>query len=226
MALQASGQIKYSEIIAEFGTPISGGLGEYRISESVGTLNNLPLDSDTCGPNANADIPQTGEIKFSDFYNARLNHIVDLYSPSLNNTFRQDAKQRWSSGNVHIVGSSKTGKTPPPDTVNDKVIINVNAKIGSSKGIQTHCALKTGFWDTGTNLKIEIGTSGRLYGSGGNGGSGNGCGSNSGGKGGNPGQNASGGNSGSNGNSGYYIDGASYVYSWVATGDRRGRSGN
>ena len=64
------------------------------------------------------------------------------------------------------------------------------------------------------------------YNSGGNGGSGNGCGSNSGGKGGNPGQNASGGNSGSNGNSGYYIDGASYVYSWVATGDRRGRSGN
>ena len=172
MALQASGQIKYSEIIAEFGTPISGGLGEYRISESVGTLNNLPLDSDTCGPNANADIPQTGQIKFSDFYNARLNHIVDLYSPSVNNTSRQDAKQRWSSGNVHIVGSSKTGKTPPPDTVNDKVIIYVNATISSSKGTQTHCALKTGFWDSGTNLKIEIGTSGRLYGSGGNGGSG------------------------------------------------------
>ena len=64
------------------------------------------------------------------------------------------------------------------------------------------------------------------YNSGGNGGSGNGCGSNSGGKGGNPGQNGSGGNSGSNGNSGYYIDGASYVYSWVANGDRRGRSGN
>ena len=38
------------------------------------------------------------------------------------------------------------------------------------------------------------------------------------------GQNGSGGNSGSNGNSGNYIDGASYVYSWVATGDRRGRS--
>ena len=27
MALQASGQIKYSEIIAEFGTPNSGGIG-------------------------------------------------------------------------------------------------------------------------------------------------------------------------------------------------------
>ena len=171
MALQASGQIKYSEIIAEFGTPISGGLGEFRISENVGTLNNLPLDSDTCGPNANADIPQSGQIKFSDFYNARLNHIVDLYSIG-NNTSRQDAKQRWSSGNVHIVGSTKTGKTPPPDTVDDKVIINVNATIASGKGTQSHCALKTGFWDSGTNLKIEIGTSGKLYGSGGNGGSG------------------------------------------------------
>ena len=47
MALQASGQIKYSEIIAEFGTPTNtnGGIGEYRISENVGTLTNLPLDT-------------------------------------------------------------------------------------------------------------------------------------------------------------------------------------
>ena len=63
------------------------------------------------------------------------------------------------------------------------------------------------------------------YNSGGNGGAGNGCGSNAGGSGGNPGNNGSGGNSGSNGNSGYYIDGSGYIYSWIATGDRRGRSG-
>ena len=172
MALQSSGTIRYSEIIAEFGTPTNGGLGEFRISESVGTLNNLPLDADTCGPNANADIPQTGEIRFSDFYNSRLNQIVDLYSPSVNNTSRQDAKQRWVSGNVHIVGSTKTGKTQPPNTVDDKVTINLNATIISAKGTQTHCALKTGFWDSGTQLKIEIGTAGRLYGSGGDGGAG------------------------------------------------------
>ena len=172
MALPSSGTIKYSQIIAEFGTPNSGGLGEFRISENVGTLSNLPLDSDTCGPNANADIPQTGPIKFSDFYNSRLNQIVDLYSPSVNNTSRQDAKQRWVSGNVHIVGSTKTGKTQPPNTVDDKVTINLNATIISAKGTQTHCALKTGFWDSGTQLKIEIGTAGRLYGSGGDGGAG------------------------------------------------------
>ena len=172
MALPSSGTIKYSQIIAEFGTPNAGGIGTYRISEDVGSLTDLPLDSDTCGPNANADIPQTGPIKFSDFYNSRLNQIVDLYSTSVNNTSRQNAKDRWNNGNVHIVGSSKTGKTQPPNTVDDKVIINVNATISSVKGTQTHCALRTGNWDPNTTLKIEIGTSGKLYGSGGNGGTG------------------------------------------------------
>ena len=163
MALQASGQIKYSEIIAEFGTPNSGGIGEYRLSENVGTLTNLPLD---------IGVPQTGQIKFSDFYSKRLNQVVDLYSTSVNNTSRQNAKDRWNNGNVHVVGSTKTGKTKPPNTIDDRVIINLNATISSVKGTQTHCALRTGNWDTGTSLEIEIGTSGKLYGSGGDGGSG------------------------------------------------------
>ena len=171
MALTSSGTIKYSEIIAEFGTPNNGGIGEFRLSENVGSLTNLPLDADTCGVNANADIPQSGEIKFSDFYNSRLNQVVDLYSIG-NSTSRQNAKDRWNNGNVHIVGSTKTGKTQPPDTINDKVIINVNATIRSVKGTQTHCALRTGNWDSNTSLKIEIGTSGKLYGSGGDGGTG------------------------------------------------------
>ena len=162
MALQASGQIKYSEIIAEFGTPSSGGIGEYRLSENVGTLTNLPLDT---------GVPQSGEIKFSDFYSKKLNQVVDLYSIG-NSTSRQNAKDRWNNGNVHIVGSTKTGKTQPPNTNDDRVIINVNATIRSVKGTQTHCALRTGNWDSGTVLEIEIGTSGKLYGSGGNGGTG------------------------------------------------------
>jgi len=163
MALTASGQIKYSEIIAEFGTPNSGGLGEFRLSENVGSLTNLPLDT---------GVPQSGQIKFSDFYSKRLNQVVDLYSTSVNNSSRQNAKDRWNNGNVHIVGSTKTGKTQPPDTVEDRVIINVNATISSAKGTQTHCALRTGNWDSNTTLEIEIGTSGKLYGSGGDGGTG------------------------------------------------------
>ena len=162
MALQASGQIKYSEIIAEFGTPNNGGLGEFRISENVGSLTNLPLDT---------GVPQSGQIKFSDFYSKKLNQVVDLYSIG-NSTSRQNAKDRWNTGNVHIVGSTKTGKSQPPDTVDDRVIINVNATIRSVKGTQTHCALRTGNWDSGTVLEIEIGTSGKLYGSGGDGGTG------------------------------------------------------
>ena len=162
MALTASGTIKYSEIIAEFGTPNSGGLGEFRLSENVGSLTNLPLDT---------GVPQSGQIKFSDFYSKRLNHVVDLHSIG-NSTTRQNAKDRWNNGNVHIVGSTKTGKTQPPDTVEDRVIINVNATIASAKGTQTHCALRTGNWDTNTTLEIEIGTSGKLYGSGGDGGTG------------------------------------------------------
>ena len=146
MALTASGQIKYSEIIAEFGTPNSGGLGEFRISESVGSLPDLPLDT---------GVPQSGQIKFSDFYSKRLNQVVDLYSID-NNTTRQNAKDRWNNGNVHIVGSTKTGKTQPPDTVEDRVIINVNKIIGSAQGTQTHCALRTGNWDSNTTLEIEI----------------------------------------------------------------------
>ena len=162
MALQASGTIRYSEIIAEFGTPNNGGLGQYRISENVGSLSNLPLDT---------GVPQSGQIKFSDFYSKRLNQVVDLHSIG-NSTSRQNAKDRWNNGNVHIVGSSKTGKTQPPDTIDDRVIVNVNNTIRSVKGTQTHCALRTGNWDSGTVLEIEIGTSGKLYGSGGNGGSG------------------------------------------------------
>ena len=164
MALQASGTIKYSQIITEFGTPNNGGLGEFRLGggEDVGSLSDVPLD---------VGVPVSGQIKFSDFYSKRLNQIVDLHSIG-NNTVRQDAKDRWNNGNVHIVGSSRTGKTQPPDTIDDRIIINVNNTIGSAQGTQTHCALKTGTWDSGTTLVIEIGPSGKLYGSGGKGGNG------------------------------------------------------
>ena len=126
--------------------------------ENVGSLVDVPLD---------VGVPIVGEIKFSDFYGKRLNQIVDLHSSSVNNTFRQDAKQRWFNGNVHIVGSTFTNKGIPADTVDDRVIINVNQKIGSTKGTQTHCAMKTGDWDSGTILEIEVGSSGELYGAGG-----------------------------------------------------------
>ena len=56
MTLQSSGQIKFSEIAAEFGNPTSNKFGNYRVSQNIGTLTNLPLD---------VGIPQSGQIKFS-----------------------------------------------------------------------------------------------------------------------------------------------------------------
>ena len=170
MALQAPGgspptnPIKYSQIIAEFGTPNNGGLGEFRLGggENVGSLTNIPLD---------VGIPVSGEIKFRDFYSKRLNQVVDLHSIA-NNSVRQDAKDRWNNGNVHVVGSTKTGKTKPPDTIDDRVIVNVDVSIGSTNLTQNHCAVKTGTWDSGTILEIEIGSNGQLYGAGGKGGDG------------------------------------------------------
>ena len=49
MALQASGTIRYSEIIAEFGTPNNGGLGQYHISEKLqNPIVKLPWDCFKC----------------------------------------------------------------------------------------------------------------------------------------------------------------------------------
>lgn len=60
---------------------------------------------------------------------------------------------------------------------------------------------------------------------GGGGGGGSGCGSNGGGSGGGIGADGQGSSCGG-GQRGAYIDGASYVYSWITEGDRRGRSIN
>ena len=68
MAVKSSGSpLSFSEIEAEFGQNSDRDLGEYRVSQTVGGLSNQPLDT---------GIPQSGEIKFSDFYDKRLNVII------------------------------------------------------------------------------------------------------------------------------------------------------
>lgn len=62
-----SGQIKFSDIAAEFGTPPGKNLGAYRLSQSVAGRN-WPLDD---------GVPTSGPIKFSDLRNKTLNVVVD-----------------------------------------------------------------------------------------------------------------------------------------------------
>jgi hypothetical protein len=159
MALQSSGDISFGNIRSEFGSPISKSLGAYRISETYGELTNIPLDT---------GIPQSGQIKFSDFYNKRLNIIVNYWSG--NTEYRQNAKQRYIDNGVNVVGNFTSR---PSNSSGKKVIIHVNKVIGSENNPnQAVVALRTGTWDSGTSLIMHIGSSARILGGGGNGGRG------------------------------------------------------
>ena len=166
MTIKASGSpLKFSDIAKEFGSSTDNKLGAYRVSETIGTLTSRPLDT---------DIPQSGTIKFSNFYSKKLNIVVDC-------TRMTDFQGRVNARNVYNDPSSVAGtlvrviggfKGKPSDTSTSKVYINTNTKIGSEKGAITNTAFRTGKWNTGTELLLEIGSSTRIYGSGGDGGNG------------------------------------------------------
>lgn len=157
MTLQSGGAITFGNISNEFGLPPGKNIGAYRVSENVGSLTALPLDT---------GVPQTGAIKFSDFYDKKLNIVVDLHSIPDYST-RLTARVRYNDQNVRVIG----GFTSRPASSADKrVIINVNKIIGSDQGGQTNVALRTGGWESNTQLEMEIGSSATITGAGGNGG--------------------------------------------------------
>jgi hypothetical protein len=164
MALQGSGQISFSQIEGEFGQNGSRSLGTYRVSQTIGALSDLPLDT---------GIPQSGEIKFSHFYNKRLNIVVNFHTSDVNNTTRRNARNRYNNNNVTVVGG---WKSRPSNSGGSTVLIHVNVDIGSDKGSRNNVALRTGGWNGGTQLYVDIGPNGRLFGAGGNGGTGPGGG--------------------------------------------------
>jgi hypothetical protein len=159
MALQGSGSISFSQIANEFGLPSGRNLGAYRISQSVGTLSNLPLDS---------GIPQSGSISFSSFYGKRLNMVTDLFSIPQNSS-RRVARNRYNNNFVIVIGGFRSR---PSSSSGTKVYINVNQRIGSKKGNIFNVALQTGSWDSNTELIMVVGPNGSLMGAGGNGGNG------------------------------------------------------
>ena len=159
MALQASGPISFSQIANEFGLSPGRNLGAYRISQSVGTLSNLPLDS---------GIPQSGSISFSNFYGKRLNMVTDLFSIPQNSS-RRVARNRYNNNFVIVIGGFRSR---PSSSSGTKVYINVNQRIGSQKGNIFNVALQTGSWNSNTELIMVVGPNGSLMGAGGDGGTG------------------------------------------------------
>ena len=158
MTIKSSGSsLSFSEIEAEFGANGSRSLGSYRLTQNVGSLSNLPLDS---------GIPTSGTIKFSDFYSKQLNVVVDCHSGG--EETRIIAKNsKWNNNNLTVIGGFRSKKEG-----GSKIIINVNKKICSNKDAVDRCALRTGSWDGTATVQIDVGSSGRIFGSGGDGGSG------------------------------------------------------
>ena len=196
MTIKSSGsQLSFTEIEAEFGSNPGRTLGKYRSThpdfgnKNLGDLTDLPLDT---------GIPVSGEIKFSDFYGKKLNMVVDYYDDTgsaggeednvLNrqddgaNTMAATWRYNNQSDRVKVVGGYRSR---PTGTVSGyslsssswqggkKVFIHVNTNVGgvkaSSQADRNKVAIRTGGWPANTTLQIDIGSSGRLQGAGGNG---------------------------------------------------------
>ena len=174
MTLPASGSISMSQIANEFGYTDSPRtkLGDYRTlangsnyPQSIGALS----FSSICGTGSVA----TGNspISMSQFRGQQLQQVVNFWA-SGKGGFRLNAKNRYnnnSSGDINVVGNYRTR---PSNSSGTKVHIHVNQAIGSERFDQDHCALRTGSWDTSTNLQVDVGGSGRIQGAGGFGGNG------------------------------------------------------
>ncbi len=183
MAIKASGgnppsnPLSFSDIEGEFGQNNSRSLGDYRMNNlNIGALTEVSLSRDGCGISANSDIPVDDQtIRFSNFYSAKQNIILDFHSSNQNRVNAKNDKYNASSasGNYIVVGSP--GNVKPSSTSGKKVIIHVTKVIGSEKPANTAAmakvALRTGNWNSGTELLVEV-AGGTVIGAGGNGGNG------------------------------------------------------
>ena len=191
MALPTSGNpIKFSEIESEFGGSPNNNLGAYRISaETYGGKSFSTLDT---------GIPSSGTIKFGDFHGKKLNVVVDCHTDCANT--RVNARTEYNNNNVNCVGSgtltSPAASRNASDSSGHKVFIRVNKTIGSASGSVDNCALRTGSFESGTSVALDVGGSGKIIGAGGPGGDG--------------GEGNDGGNNGDNGGDGTSALGIEY----------------
>ena len=171
MPTPSSGTIKFSNLSNEFGPTTNVSLGAYRLNggQNVGTLGNLPLDQ---------GVPTSGSISMSQFYNKRLNVVIN-YTNLPDNSTRLNARQSYNNGSpgeIVVIGGFRSKPTNPQ---NIKLFINTNTRIGSATGNRLNVALRTGNWRNSNNnaltsVVLECGPLSKIYGAGGKGGDANG----------------------------------------------------
>ena len=164
MTIKASGSpnppLSFFDIETEFGAQSPRSLGSYRHSQTVNGLTFNGIDSGI--PSGSND-----EIKFSDFYGKSLNIVVDCYSGG--DEFRISAKNnKWNNNQIVIINPSTVSKRE----TGTKITIRVNKKFGSDKSNVRNCALKTGTWNNPAAVIVDLGSSAKILGAGGNGGRG------------------------------------------------------
>ena len=163
-----SGQISAQDIMNEFGEHNGKmRMSDYKVSQTCGELTLSIGDG----------IPSSGSISFGDMRNKKLNIVVDYYgdNANLNRTDNGDAtmnaKTRYDTQNerVVVIGGKRS---KPSNTSGHRVRIHVNQNIGGKSGHKDIVALRTGNWDNGTSLIVDVGGEGAIYGGGGKGGQG------------------------------------------------------
>ncbi len=171
--------ITADDIRDEFGPTGTVSFDDYRVSETHGSLSNMPLDK-LAGANQDKNIPSSGVLSFSDFYNSRLNVVVKINQDDVEagNVYDNNDSTR-----VKVVGGLR-GRPDRSNMGGRRVYINVNTELESPaahQGHQKRCTLRTGEWvngqfnnnvGTGTSLSVDIGSSGKIWGAGGRGGNG------------------------------------------------------
>ena len=178
-----SGTISASDIITEFGNSNSNGgmsLGAYRQHKLAnGNLSNYPQTVNGISFSAlDTNVPVGGQIKYSDLRNKKLNFVVDYQSFSQdrqNSTSHIDMQVRWQQGNSATVGNFKDAPTDSGSwNGGKKVFIHVNQTFGSiTDNNRNVVALRTGSqWPNNTEMEIQVGSNGRIFGAGGRGGHG------------------------------------------------------
>ena len=191
MTIKASGNpLAFTEIEAEFGGTPGRSFGKYRRDDPSFT-NKSPSGSSLSNLTLDTGIPASGEIKFSQFYGKKLNMVVDYYADVANlnkqaagnNTMAATWRYQNQQERVKVVGGFRSRPLGSVSsnyvfTAGDwqggkKIIVNVNQTVGGRKdGVRSDVALRTGNWPSGTELQIDVGPSGFLTGSGGDGGAG------------------------------------------------------
>lgn len=170
MTIKNSGNpLSYSEIRAEFGNPSENKLGNYRVSQTIGALSNLPLDT---------GVPQSGPISFSDFYSKQANLVMDMHTVG-NEEYDFDVYDNVYEANKYtVVGNTDKNTVPKAEWQGGKkVIIHINKEYGSKNATSSNdVAVKTGNinddaaaegWPTATTFAINVGPQGRVQGKGG-----------------------------------------------------------